>query len=198
MTRGLMMGDSKQPSLENLDEKMNQFSEILQKFGLEIITQFGKTTYNIKILTDKVDEFYTTMIDIKGFMPLLNRIIESQNVLESEIDLLKSLIQRANISITQEELEKISKESEKSIDENKQSIKNKFTDLIKNIEKMKDFKLLKIELETIKRNIFEVLGGHKISYEISKFITKMDNVESFSDEIKNEIKDQINFWINKL
>ena len=98
------MGDSKELSLENLDEKMNQFSEILQKFGLEIITQFGKTTYNIKILTDKVDEFYTTMIDIKGFMPLLNRIIESQNVLESEIDLLKSLVQRANISITQEEL----------------------------------------------------------------------------------------------
>ena len=192
------MGDSKQISLENLDEKMNQFSEILQKFGLEIITQFGKTTYNIKILTDKVDEFYTTMIDIKGFMPLLNRIIESQNVLESEIDLLKSLIQRANISITHEELEKISKESEKSIDENKKSIKNKFTDLIKNIEKMEDFKLLKIELETIKRNIFEALGGHKISYEISKLITKMDNVESFSDEIKNEIKDQINFWINKL
>jgi len=185
------MGDSDQISLENL-------AEILQKFGLEIITQFGKTTYNIKILTDKVDEFYTTMIDIKGFMPLLNRIIESQNVLQSEIDLLKSLIQRSNISISQEELEKISKESEKSIDENKKLIKNKFSDLIKNIEKMKDFKLLKIELEAIKRNIFESLGGHKISYEISKLITKMDNVESFSDEIKNEIKDQINFWINKL
>jgi hypothetical protein len=185
------MGDSKEISLENL-------AEILQKFGLEMITQFGKTTHNIKILTNKIDEFYTTMIDIKGFMPLLNRIIESQHVLESEIDLLKSLIQRANISITQEELEKISTEREKSIEENKKSIKNKFTNLLNIIEKIEDPKDIKIELENIKRNIFEFLGGHKISYEISKVITKIENVESFSDEVKNEIKEKITFWISKL
>ena len=39
-------------------------------------------------------------------MPLLNRIIESQNVLESEIDLIKSLIQRNNITIKDENVEK--------------------------------------------------------------------------------------------
>ena len=42
------LDDSKQEEiiklLKNIDSKMNDFSEILQKFGLDIITQFGKLT----------------------------------------------------------------------------------------------------------------------------------------------------------
>ena len=193
-----MMGDSEQTDLEQLDEKMDKFSEILQKFGLEIITQFGKTTHNIKILTDKIDEFYTTMIDIKSFLPLLKRIVESQNILESEIDLIKSLIQRADISIPKEEVEKISTENEKSIDETKKSISNQLEKLSDKIEEINDPKSIKTELEIIKRNIFEHLGGHKISYEISKFITQIENERAFSDEIKKTLKEKIDSWITNL
>ena len=67
--------------------------EILQKFGLEMITTFGKSTHNLRILTDKIDEFYTTMIDIKSFLPLLKRIVKGQKTLKSRWDFLKPLIQ---------------------------------------------------------------------------------------------------------
>ncbi len=51
-----------------------------------MITQFGKTTHNLRILIDKISDLDKATIQIKGLIPLLNRIIESQSILESEID----------------------------------------------------------------------------------------------------------------
>ena len=84
--------------IKNLDEKINSFSEILQKFGLDIITQFGKSTHNLKILIDKINDLDKSTIEIKGLTPQLSKIIDNQDILESELDLIKSLIQRSNIS----------------------------------------------------------------------------------------------------
>lgn len=195
-----MSNDEKEiiDSIKKIDEKTDALSDILQKFGLEMITQFGKTTHNLRILIDKMDDFYSTLIDIKGLIPLLNRIIESQNVLESEVDLIKSLIQRENINITEEDLERVTISKNKLIKENKEVITNKFSDLIKKIEKIKEIKTIKKELEDLKRDIFELTGGHKILYEISKIITEIENAESFSKEIKKNLTEKIETWISKL
>ena len=185
-------------SIKKINEKTDTLSEILQKFGLEMITQFGKSTHNLKILIDKMDQFYSTLIDIKGLMPLLNRIIESQSILESEIDLIKSLIQRENINITEEDLERVTPSKNKLIRDNKEVITNKFSDLIKKIDKINDIQTIKKELEDLKRDFFELTGGHKILYEISKIITEIENAESFSKEIKKSLTEKINIWISKL
>jgi len=185
-------------SIKKINEKTDTLSEILQKFGLEMITQFGKSTHNLKILIDKMDQFYSTLIDIKGLMPLLNRIIESQNVLESEIDLIKSLIQRNNITITEADIEKGALRKNKLISENKELITNKFSDLIKKLDKIEEIQTVKKELEDFKREFFELTGGHKILYEISKTISELENEESFSKEIKKNLTEKINMWISKL
>ena len=184
--------------IKKLDEKTDTLSDILQKFGLEMITSFGKNTHNLKILIDKMDKFYSTLIDIKGLIPLLNRIIESQNVLESEIDLIKSLIQRNNITIKEENVEKGATTKNKLIAEKKDLIIGKFSDLIKKIEKSTDTKTTIKELEDFKRNFFELTGGHKILYEISRTITELENAESFSKEIKENLTKKINIWMDKL
>ena len=195
-----MSNDEKEiiDSIKKINEKTDTLSEILQKFGLEMITQFGKSTHNLKILIDKMDQFYSTLIDIKGLMPLLNRIIESQNVLESEIDLIKSLIQRNNITITEADIEKGALRKNKLISENKELITNKFSDLIKKLDKIEEIQTVKKELEDFKREFFELTGGHKILYEISKTISELENEESFSKEIKKNLTEKINMWISKL
>lgn len=181
--------------ITTLNEKINNFSEILQKFGLDIITQFGKSTHNLKILIGKINELDKSTIEIKGLTPQLSKIIDNQNILESELDLIKSLIQRSNIS-TPLEVEPI--ERNESITKNKQAIKDQFTDILNKIDNMDDNQLIKKELEQVKENIFETTGGHKISYEISQVISKLNSSSSLSDSLRNLVKEKIGFWMNKL
>ena len=181
--------------IRNLDNKMDELSKILQKFGLDIITQFGKTTHNLRILIDKLDNLDNATIKIKGLAPQLIKIIDNQNTIESELGLLKSLIQRIK---PQKEIESESIGRDVSITEIRQLILDQFAELILEIDNMDDIQLIKTNLDTIKHRIFESLGGHKIPYEISQVINKLNNAKSLTEDIKNNLKEKIGFWINSL
>ena len=181
--------------IRNLDNKMDELSKILQKFGLDIITQFGKTTHNLRILIDKLDNLDNATIKIKGLAPQLIKIIDNQNTIESELGLLKSLIQRIK---PQKEIESESIGRDVSITEIRQLILDQFAELILEIDNMDDIQLITTNLDTIKHRIFESLGGHKIPYEISKVINKLNNAKSLTEDIKNNLKEKIGFWINSL
>ncbi len=183
--------------IQTLNEKVNDFSSIIQKFGLDIITKMGQTNSKIKMLTDKVDKLDKTTLDIKSLLPKLTNIIDNQNILESEIDLLKSLVQRSIISSGQNELEK-EIDRDESITINKQEITNQFKDLMKMLTNTEEIQQIKNKLQDIKENIFEFTGGHKILYEISQALNKMNNEDSISESLKNDLKEKIEFWIVKL
>ncbi|MFW9898676.1 MAG: hypothetical protein ACFFDO_05390 [Candidatus Thorarchaeota archaeon] len=181
--------------VRNLDNKMDEFSKILQKFGLNIITQFGKTTHNLRILTDKIDNLDKATIKIKGLAPQLIKIIDNQNAIETELGLLKSLIQRIK---PQKEIESESIEKDVSIIEIRQLILDQFAELMLEIDNMDDIQLITTNLDTIKHRIFESLGGHKIPYEISQVINKLNNAKSLTEDLKNNLKEKIGLWINRL
>ncbi len=181
--------------VRNLDNKMDEFSKILQKFGLNIITQFGKTTHNLRILTDKIDNLDKATIKIKGLAPQLIKIIDNQNAIETELGLLKSLIQRIK---PQKEIESEIIEKDVSIIEIRQLILDQFAELMLEIDNMDDIQLITANLDTIKHRIFESLGGHKIPYEISQVINKLNNAKSLTEDLKNNLKEKIGLWINRL
>ena len=191
--------DSKQEDIvkqiNNLDNKMDELSKILQKFGLDIITQFGKTKHNLRILTDKIDNLDKATIKIKGLSPQLIKIIDTQNAIETELGLLKSLIQRIK---PQKEVESESIERDVSITEIRQLILDQFAELMLELDNMDDIQLITTNLDTIKHRIFESLGGHKIPYEISQVINKLNNAKSLTEDLKNSLKEKIGFWINRL
>ena len=179
--------------LENIDKKMDELSKILQKFGLDLITQFGKTTHNIKYLSDKIEDLDKATIEIKGLTPQLVKIIDNQNAIEMELGLIKSLIQ--NI-IPHENSESI--ERDLSITEIKQSISGQLNEFKFEIDKMEDIQLIKTHLESIKHKIFTSIGGSKIPYEISQVINLLNDKKSLTEDLKNNIKKKIGFWINRL
>lgn len=183
--------------IKNLNEKMNEFSLIIQKFGLDIITKMGQTNSKIKMLTDKLDNLDKTTLDIKALLPKLTNIIDNQNIIESEIDLLKSLIQRSSTSMPQNQLER-EIDRDESITINKQEITNQFKDLMKTLNDTDEIQQIINKLQKIKENIFEITGGHKILYEISQALNKMNNDESISESLRNDLKEKIEFWIAKL
>jgi len=195
-------------SLEEFQSKMDSFSSILEKFGLDIITKMGQTNLKITQLTDKVNDLDKATIDIKGLIPQLSNVIENQKALENDLDLIKSLLR--NINQTSVKI----KDVENSVDRDeaattkKELILNQFNDLIGNLEDLDDPLTIKTSLEQVKEEIFEFTGGHRILHEISQVINRLNSVNSLDDlmdeedktsmSLKNHLTEKITFWTNKL
>ena len=180
------------------DEKIGKFASILEKFGLDIITKMGQTNFKINTLTDKVDELSKATIDVKALLPQLTNVIENQKILEAELDLIRTLIQRSDISFQSKDVEAGAVERDISATDRKQSIIDEFNSLVKYLEESDDAQTVINILENIKEEIFVFTGGHRILYEIGQFNNKLNGLESLPEEIKEDLKEKITFWINKL
>jgi Rad3-related DNA helicase len=187
---------------------MGAFSSILEKFGLDIITKMGQTNMKITQLTDKIYELDKATIDIKGLIPQLSNVIENQKVLENDLDLIKSLIINITVSPSKKEDVKDIIERNESATDKKESIITQLNDLKADLEDIDDPQTVKSILEKIKEEIFEFTGGHRILYEISQVLNRLNSAKSLSDlfdagnpsseSIENYLKERIEFWINKL
>ena len=195
-------------SFKEFDEKMGAFSSILEKFGLDIITKMGQTNLKITQLTDKINELDKATIDIKGLIPQLSNVIENQKTLENNLDLIKSLITNITVSPSKKEGVKGVIERNESATDKKESIITQLSDLKADLKDIDDPQAVKSILEEIKEEIFEFTGGHRILYEISQVINRLNSAKSLSDlfdeekpsseSIEKYLGEKIEFWINKL
>ena len=195
-------------SFEEFQSKMESFSSILEKFGLDIITKMGQTNLKITQLTDKINGLDKATIDIKSLIPQLSNVIENQKVLEDELDLIKSLLKNMGpISSKKKEVEN-SVERDETATSKKELILNQLNGLKENLEDLDDPLVVKPILEQVKEDIFEFTGGHRILYEISQVIDRLNSSSSLNDlmneqdstskTIKDHLMEKITFWINKL
>jgi hypothetical protein len=195
-------------SIKQLDEKTDKFSGILEKFGLDIITKMGQTNLKINMLTDKINELSKATLDVKGLMPQLNKIIETQDAFIKELQLIKSLITNIKTSSPKERGDLKQIEKDESATSKKDIIMSSFSDLRELINETNDPIQVNNLLTDIKEKIFEFTGGHRILYEISQVITRLNNSQALSEpyqeakkdskSIKSFINEKIPFWINKI
>jgi len=184
--------------IKEADEKTEKFASILEKFGLDIITKMGQTNLKINVLTDKIDELSKATLDIKSLTPQLKNVIENQKILEEELDLIRSLIQGADISFHSREANSEKVERDTSATDKKQAIIDQFNTLEGYIVNNDDPQPVIESLENIKEDIFVFTGGHRILYEIGQFANKLNGFETLPNDIKKDLKEKITFWINKL
>jgi hypothetical protein len=184
--------------VKEVGEKIEKFASILEKFGLDIITKMGQTNLKVNTLIDKIEELSKATLVIKSLSPQLNNVIENQKIVQEELDLIRSLIQRSDISFhsREETSEKI--ERDVSATDKKQSIIDQFNELAGYIQKNDDPQPVVKSLENIKEDIFVFTGGHRILYEIGQFASKINDLNILSNNDKNNLKEKITFWINKL
>ena len=184
--------------IKEANEKLDKFASILEKFGLDIITKMGQTNLKINMLTDKIDELSKATIDVKALLPQLTNVIENQKILEAELDLIRTLIQKSNISFHPLEIESEEVERDTAATDKKQSIIDQFNMLKTKIDENTNPEYVIKILENIKEEIFVFTGGHRILYEIGQFINTLNGLDSLSEKINEELKEKITFWINKL
>jgi len=197
-------------SFKEFDEKMGAFSSILEKFGLDIITKMGQTNLKIKQLTDKINDLDKATIDIKSLIPQLSNVIDNQKKLEIDLDLIKSMITNINVSPSYSKKESAKEfiERNESATDKKDSIITQLNDLKAELKNIDDPQAVRSILEKIKEEIFEFTGGHRILYEISQVLNRLNSAKSLSDlfdaenpsseSIEKYLWGKIEFWINKL
>ena len=194
--------------IKELDGKLDKFSSILEKFGLDIITKMGQTNLKITQLTDKVNDLHKATIDVKGLSPQLSNIVENQKNLEKEVELLKSLITSLKFSAPKNQNIEESIERDKSATYKKDSIITTLKSVQSKLETNANPKECISILQKIKEDIFEFTGGHRILYEISQTINRLNTIETMSDlfskndpnsdTMREYLTEKITFWINKL
>ncbi|MHA1670711.1 MAG: hypothetical protein ACTSV5_09045 [Promethearchaeota archaeon] len=193
---------------EELNDKIVLFSSILEKFGLDLITKLGQTNLKLNKLTEKVNELYNTTLDIKSLKPQLNTVIKSQKQLKKEIELMQNLITNIKTPIISNYKESNEIKRDETTTETKLNIIKQFNSLKQEISTSEDPKSIIKSLEIIKEQIFEFTGGHRILYEISQIINRLNTLESLSEifdndntnspSLKEYLSEKITFWINKL
>ena len=131
-------------------------------------------------------------------MPQLKNVIENQKILEEELDLIRTLIQRSEISIHSNEAEHEAVDRDMTATDKKLAIIDQFNTLGKYLEEYDDPQPVIERLGKIKEDIFVFTGGHRILYEIGQFSNKLNGLEALPENIKENLKEKITFWINKL
>ena len=184
--------------IEETNEKLSSFSSILQKFGLDLITKMGQTNLKLNMLTDKIDELSKATIDVKALIPQLNNVIENQKILEAELDLIRSLMQKSSVSFQPKEIESEVVERDIAATDKKESIISQLINLKDEIDKIDDPKIVIKTLKKIKEDIFVFTGGHRILYDISQIINNLNDNDIILKDLKEIIKEKIVFWKNKL
>ena len=191
-----------------LNEKISQFSAVLEKFGLDLITKLGQTNLKLNKLTDKVNDLSQATLDIKSMKPQLNTVIESQRQLIKDLELIQNLVRnvKAISKDTDEEIGTI--ERDIIATDVKLGIIKQFNDLKDQIRSANSPQTLAKPLGKIKEDIFEFTGGHRINYEISQVINRLNSIKSISDPFDMNdpeslpfdkyLHERITFWINKL
>ncbi len=184
--------------IEETNEKLSIFSSILEKFGLDLITKMGQTNLKLNMLTDKIDELSKATIDVKALIPQLNNVIENQKILEAEINLIRTLIQKSSISVQPKEMENEVVERDIAATDKKESIINQLINLKDEIDNIDDPQIVIKTLENIKEDIFVFTGGHRILYDISQIINNLNENDTIPEDLKEIIKEKTVFWKNKL
>ena len=199
---------SMQEMYKKLNDKIALFSSILEKFGLDLITKLGQTNLKLTKLTDKVNELHEATIDVKSLSPQIYNIIQGQKTIMEENELIKTLISNVNNAAKKDSPEAQKIERKKDATDIKNSIQTNLLNLQSEITYLEDPKDAIHVLENIKEQIFEFTGGHRILYEISQIINRLNSLESLSENfntdklespsLKEYLSEKITFWINKL
>ncbi len=185
-------------TLKKLDEGMNNVSNVLGKFGLDVITKIGQQNLKLTMVTDKIDELSKVTLDVKALLPQLNNMIENQKILASELELVKSLIQGLKLTPSASRTESEGVERDNSSMKSKETVLLLFDAFKRKLDSATDIDELSKSLEALKNKVFEVLGGHRVLYEISQTVSKLNAEKTLSDNLKKQVRDKIEFWTNKI
>ncbi|MHA1512366.1 MAG: hypothetical protein ACTSRX_11690 [Promethearchaeota archaeon] len=169
---------------KSIDEKIDSFGQILQKFGLELIQSIGEMKHTLNILTEKIDKVESEIINIKGLKNQLQEENKFKSEILDEIGQIKSMG-----TILTSKLAELSSKGVLSLT-NKKTFENPLQILDFCQKKISNKSISLHELIDVikktKEELYVLTGGHKILFELGSFERILKPDSDFSDEEKEE------------
>lgn len=178
------------PEKSPLEKKVDVILEAVQSFGLNFIQKIGELKHSIGILTDQMEKMSKALITVKGLEPKIEEIGSMKKELLSELHYLQSQIKTSSFKNSDVIKMKVDDESVEHLEVLKSFKRN-----LKTFSKISE---LTKELETVKKKIYEITGGHRVLFEIGETIKEFNRKESLSDSDMKSLEEKIAFWLNKL
>jgi len=181
---------------KTLEEKIDSFGQILQKFGLDLIQSIGEMKHTLNILTEKIDRVESEIINIKG----LKNQLQEENKFKSEIlDEMGKIKSMGNILTSK--LEEFSSKGILTLS-NKKKFENpiQILDFCQNKISNKNISMHELigVIKKTKEELYVLTGGHKILFELGSFERKIKPDSDFSDNEKEEfiqdLQNKIKDW----
>lgn len=192
-----------------MEKQLQNFGEILQKFGLDLIQSIGEMKHNLSVLSDKIEKIEYELIELKGLKnqlqessKLREEILLKSNRIEKQIKLLNSKVDQYyqvnfpsgnNLRPSTSSRSQFSQDNYNNSPKNPEQIIQKYYNQISSIT---DFSGLTQILRDLREQIYVSTGGHKILLEIrgyEKNLEKKNNKNNL-DSIKAELKDKLINW----
>jgi len=181
---------------KSINEKIDSFGQILQKFGLELIQSIGEMKHTLNILTEKIDKVESEIIKIKGLKNQLQEENKFKSEILDEIGQIKSMG-----TILTSKLAELSSKGVLSLS-NKKTFENPLQILDFCQKKISNKSISLHELIDVikktKEELYVLTGGHKILFELGSFERNLKPDSDFSvkekEEFIQDLQSKINEW----
>lgn len=194
-----------------MEKQIQNFGEILQKFGLDLIQSIGEMKHNLGVLSDKIEKIEKELIELKGLRNQLQEnsrlreeIIIKSNTIEKQVRLLNSKFdQIQQSSFTNEKISNLSNSNQSSNcqeekEEETVGDDDKPVQIIHNAvqigDKLTDYHESLQFLKKLREEIYLATGGHRILLEIRSFEKKLEEQqksvpwENNREQLLNKLK----------
>ena len=180
----------------SIDEKIDSFGQILQKFGLELIQSIGEMKHTLNILTEKIDKLEKEIINIKSLKNQLQEENKFKSEILDEMGQIKSMGKILSSKIEEFSSKGVLSLSKKESFEKPLQILDFCNKKLSN-QSISMYELIDVIKKT-KEELYVLTGGHKILFELGSFERKLKPDSDFSDKEKEEfiqdLQNKIKEW----
>ena len=147
-----------------IHEKLTDFGNILQNFGLNLIQSIGEMKHTLSVLADKVDQIDKELINLKGLKTSLQDLDKFRRDVDGDFSEIKAQL-NSLIGKMATEGNKISSNGEQDTQNlnTPLDVLNDFESKIANCDSSTDMRSI---INTVKEKLFILTGGHKILFEL--------------------------------
>lgn len=181
---------------KSIQDKIDSFGQILQKFGLDLIQSIGEMKHTLNVLTEKIDKLEKEIINIKSLKNQLQEENKFKSEILDEIGKIKSIGNILSSKIEEFSSKGVLSLSKKKSFENPLQILDFCSQKLSN-QSISIYELIDVIKKT-KEELYVLTGGHKILFELGSFERKLKPDSDFSDKEKEEfihdLQNKIKEW----
>ena len=178
---------------EDVMKKIESFSSILQKFGLQFIQSIGELKHSNEILVEKIRKIEKELLDLKSLELKLHEINSARDKMVKKITKIEKFMESVNSKLS-ESGGRLVNTPQGPPKKSHQTPKEVLNDLIDTIPKEDDVKSLRTLLNSAKEEIYVLTGGHMILFKLREEIRKLRPSTAIDNKLKDTLLEKVNSW----